>query len=172
MWSKFWPKCCPCRGREKDVEKPVPRVRACARVSARFLFFAFTSSPVCRNFLCHRSIRVKAFRIEVHSRGEDKKVGRCSPQNACRSGEKVGSVKGEDEKRKPVEARVSRACARDVASPSPQWSIRDTETEQETRGESSNSSRVFVEKRRVFLPLREVDDGFGFHTGSPSGEYS
>ena len=49
---------------------------------------------------------------------------------------------------------------------------RDTETEQKTRDESSNSSRVFVEKRRVFLPLREVDDGFGFHTGSPSGEYS
>ena len=47
-----------------------------------------------------------------------------------------------------------------------------TETEQNTRDESSNSSRVFVEKRRVFLPLREVDDGFGFHTGSPSGEYS
>lgn len=46
------------------------------------------------------------------------------------------------------------------------------EPEQETRDESSNSSRVFVEKRRVFLPLREVDDGFGFHTGSPSGEYS
>ena len=49
---------------------------------------------------------------------------------------------------------------------------RGTETEQKTRDESSNSSRVFVEKRRVFLPLREVDDGFGFHTGSPSGEYS
>lgn len=46
------------------------------------------------------------------------------------------------------------------------------ETEQNTRDESSNSSRIFVEKRRVFLPLREVDDGFGFHTGSPSGEYS
>ena len=53
-----------------------------------------------------------------------------------------------------------------------QWAIRDTEPEQKTRDESSNSSRVFVEKRRVFLPLREVDDGFGFHTGSPSGEYS
>ena len=81
-------------------------------------------------------------------------------------------MKGEEEKRKLVEARVTRVCARDVASPSPQWAIRDTETEQETRDESSNSSRVFVEKRRVFLPLREVDDGFGFHTGSPSGEYS
>ena len=53
-----------------------------------------------------------------------------------------------------------------------QWAIRDTEPEQKTRDESSKSSRVFVEKRRVFLPLREVDDGFGFHTGSPSGEYS
>ena len=115
---------------------------------------------------------MKTFRIEVHFRGEDKKVGRCSPQNACRSGEKVGQVKGEEEKRKLAETRVSRACARDVASPSPQWAIRDTETEQKTRDESSNSSRVFVEKRRVFLPLREVDDGFGFHTGSPSGEYS
>lgn len=89
----------------------------------RFLFFAFTSSPVCRNFLCHRSIRVKTFRFFVHFRGEDKKEGRCSPQNACRSGEKVGQVKGEDEKRKPVEARVSRVCAQEVASPSPPWGI-------------------------------------------------
>ena len=89
----------------------------------RFLFFASTSSPVCRNFLCHRSIGVKVFRIEVHSRGEDKKEGRCSPQNACRSGEKVGPVKGEDEKRKPVEARVSRVRAQEVASPSPPWGI-------------------------------------------------
>ena len=81
-------------------------------------------------------------------------------------------VKGEDEKRKLAEARVTRACARDAASPSPQWAIRGTETEQETRDESSNSSRVLVEKRRVFVPLREDDDGFCFHTGSPSGEYS
>ena len=29
----------------------------------RFLFFAFTSSPVCRNFLCHSSIGVKTFRF-------------------------------------------------------------------------------------------------------------
>ena len=71
-------------------------------------------------------------------------------------------MKGEEEKRKLAEARVSRACARDVASPLPQWAIRDTETEQNTRDESSNSSRVFVEKRRVFLPLREVDDGSVF----------
>ena len=171
MWSKFWPKCCPFRGREKSVEKAASRVPAYARVR-RFLFFAFTSSPVCRNLLCHSSIGVKVFRIEVHSRGEDKKEGRCSPQNACQSGEKVGPVKGEEEKRKLVEARVSRACARDVASPSPQWAIRDTETEQKTRDESSNSSRVFVEKRRVFLPLREGCRRFGLHTGSPSGEYS
>ena len=134
-------------------------MRACVR---RFLFFAFTSSLVCRNLLCHSSIGVKVFRIEVHSRGEDKKEGRCSPQNACQSGEKVGPMKGEEEKRKLAEARVSRACARDVASPLPQWAIRDTETEQNTRDESSNSSRVFVEKRRVFLPLREVDDGSVF----------
>lgn len=94
----------------------------CARIR-RFLFFAFTPSPICRNSLCHSSIRVKAFRFLVHFRGEDKKVGRCSPQNACRSGEKVGQVKGEEEKRKPVEARVSRVRAQEVASPSPPWGI-------------------------------------------------
>jgi len=117
------------------------RARVRARVR-RFSFFAFTSSPVCRNLLCHSPIGVKVFRIEIHSRGEDKKEGRCSPQNACRSGEKVGQVKGEDEKRKLAEARVPRACARDVASPSPQWAIRDTETEQETpRGGTRGAAR-------------------------------
>ena len=115
----------------------------------RFLFFAFTSSPVCRNLLCHSSIGVKVFRIEVHSRGEDKKVGRCSPQKACRSGEKVGPVKGEEEKRKLAEARVPRACARDVASPSPQWAIRDTETEQETRDERAIRP-AFLSRSGVF----------------------
>ena len=49
---------------------------------------------------------------------------------------------------------------------------RGTEPEQKTRDESSNSSRVFVEKRRVSFPCGKAVGGLGFHTGSPSGEYS
>ena len=80
-------------------------------------------------------------------------------------------MKGEDEKRKPVEARVSRVRAKGCFTFTAVGD-RSTEPEQKTRDESSNSSRVFVEKRRVFLPLREGCRRFGLYTGSPSGEYS
>lgn len=115
----------------------------------RFLFFAFTSSPVCRNLLCHSSIGVKVFRIEVHSRGEDKKVGRCSPQNACRSGEKVGQVKGEEEKRKLAEARVSRVRAQEVASPSPPWGIA-ARSRNRKRGTNRAIRPAFLSRSGVF----------------------
>ena len=115
----------------------------------RFSFFAFTSSPVCRNLLCHSPIGVKVFRIEIHSRGEDKKEGRCSPQNACRSGEKVGQVKGEDEKRKLAEARVPRACARDVASPSPPWGIAARRRNRK-RGTNRKIRPAFLSRSGVF----------------------
>ena len=121
-------------------------MRACVR---RFLFFAFTSSLVCRNLLCHSSIGVKVFRIEVHSRGEDKKVGRCSPQNACRSGEKVGSVKGEGGKRKLAEARVSRVRAQEVASPSPPWGIA-TRRRNKKRGTNRAIRPAFLSRSGVF----------------------
>ncbi len=115
----------------------------------RFLFFAFTSSPVCRNFLCHSPIGVKTFRFFVHFRGEDEKGGRCSPQNACRSGEKVGSVKGEDEKRKPVEARVSCVRAQEIASPSPPWGIA-TRRRNRKRGTNRAIRPAFLSRSGVF----------------------